>query len=67
MSGRTFIRRLLRAWVKDHPEDICADVTEVMPRIVRRMALRTGVTVFLHRGPAGIQRIGMFKICLPSQ
>lgn len=67
MNGATFIRRLLRAWVKDHPEDLHRDVAQVVPAAIKRMALRTGVSVFVQHDATSIQRIGVFKRCIPSQ
>lgn len=67
MSSTTFIRRLLRAWVKDHPEDLHRNVTQVVPQAVKRMALRTGVSIFVQHDSTCITRIGVYKRCLPHQ
>ena len=67
MSSATFIRRLLQTWVKDHPEDKHRDVAVIVPQAIKRMALRTGVSIFLHHDQKAVYRIGVFKKCLPSQ
>jgi len=61
MPPEDFIACLLGSWIRDHPEDRWRSVSVVVPRALRRMALQTGATTFVHtRTKAGkVLRVGV--------